>query len=50
MTNGAEVHYHYAGTDEAKSVQNALSFHNYSPYWFHYDAVFANSGNQPYMR
>ena len=47
MTNGAIVHYYYAGTDRQKSIRDALPFHNSSPDWLHYDAVFANSGNQP---
>eukprot|EP00752_Nemacystus_decipiens_P012749 g11290.t1 len=47
MNNGAEVHYYFSGGDAKKSVKDALRFHN--PYWFHYDAVFANSGNPPFM-
>eukprot|EP00752_Nemacystus_decipiens_P012752 g11292.t2 len=49
MTNGATVHYHMADSGKDKSVRDALRFHNPSPYWFHYDAVFANSGNPQYV-
>lgn len=49
MTNGAIVHYYFSHRDENKRVWDALGIHNKVPYWSHYDAVFANSGNEPYM-
>ena len=49
MTNGAIVHYHMADSGKGKSTRDALAFHNSSPDWLHYDAVFANSGNPRYL-
>ena len=49
IANGATVHYYFAHHDENKSVWDAVPFHHQVPYWSHYDAVFANSGNHPYM-
>lgn len=48
MTNGATLHYYFAGGDANKSIGDALSHHNDAS-WSDYDVVFANSGNPPMM-
>lgn len=49
MTNGATVHYYYAGSDRNKSIRDIFAVHNPTPHWCHYDAVIANSGNPTYL-